>query len=786
VSASAAPFDVHIAGFGVDTGLGFGHARLLAAVANGESAARKRYFANRFDTALSGFSFNPEVVPLCDSDIAGASGEHYPQFKTADIVKIICKVIVDALERADISPGALAHKRLKVFLGSPGMQPEGARFLFHIHKNDPDDIASRRGLHDLNADNHDQEALAQQLADALSLKQTPLTVYSASSSGLAAAWLAWCAIKSHACDLAIAVSFQHISLFDLIFINGFGGIASAGSGPFSTTSEGTVLGDGVCAMVLESSAHLEARRGAPYAAMDSMVMRQSAGALNRGGAFTPDFRIIDRAITQALADIRGLDLGDIACVFPHASGVRSSDRAEALVLKKVWGQTQTPIVSYKGQIGYTMASSTLLDLALMCGFLDAGSLPAFTCDGEVDTGLGINLHAKTPALPLPPERVGIKIGLGIEGSIGVIIVRALRQSATPTRAPAVHTPPAPPAAQSAPGLGIYGLSVIEPSAQHLKTFTPVWYNAWEARMYAKACRSRARTRWPITRFGGGARDSSTTREIAFALEMASHKALQEGRKAIAAGGRISKERLALLYYDSWGQASYLEPSGSWKDTFSIDVIPWKVLKALEIGAFSCKIRAGRGSFVDALRIAALLLKADTADAVLVGGLFRFHPVLGFSSVLNSAACEQRWLGRKGRDTSPVVERVGFALVGRPDAGAIRVSLAPAARLRNGFARSVSELGQHFAQASRAASTVIGGMSPSSALADLEARAALDFNPDAAYINTSAVYGDSGGIAPLLALSHYRTLQPQRAGTPALLCMTGARGEVHTLVLEQAG
>jgi len=782
VSASAAPFDVHIAGFGADTGLGFGHERLLAAVANGESAARRRFFANRFDTAMSGFGFNPEVVPLCDGDIAGASGAHYPQFKTADMAQITYKVIVDALERADIPLDALAHKRVNVFLGSPGVQPEGARFLLHIHKNDSDDIASRRGLHDLNADNHDQEALARQLADALGLKQSPLTVFSASSSGLAATWLAWCAIKSRTCDLAIVVSFQHISLFDLMFMNGFGGIASAGSGPFSTTSEGTVLGDGVCAMVLESSAHLDARRGAPYAAMDSMVMRQSAGALNRGGAFTPDFRIIDRAIAQALANTRGLDLGDIACVFPHANGVRSSDRAEALVLKKVWGETETPIVSYKGQIGYTMASSTPLDLALMCGFLDAGSLPAFTCDGEVDTGLGIHLHAKAPARALP-GRVGIKIGLGVEGSVGVIIVRALRQSATPARVPAVHAHPAPPAAQSAPELGIYGLSVIEPSAQHLKTFTPVWYNAWEARMYAKACRSRARTRWPITRFGGGARDSSTTREIAFALETASHKALQEGRKAIAAGGRISKERLALLYYDSWGQASYLEPSGSWKDAFSIDVIPWKVLKALEVGAFSCKIRAGRGGFVDALRIAALLLAADTADAVLVGGLFRFHPVLGFSTVLSSAACEQRWLGRKGRDTSPVVERVGFALVGKPDAGAIRVSLAPTARLRNGFAQSVCELGQHFAKASQAASSVIGGMSPSSALADLEARAALDFNPDAAYINTAAIYGDSGGIAPLLALSHYRTLRQQRQQAPALLCMTGAHGDVHTLALE---
>jgi len=111
-------------------------------------------------------------------------------------------------------------------------------------------------------------------------------------------------------------------------------------------------------------------------------MRQSAGTVSRSTTFTPDFRVIGRTIAKAMEDANGLGANDIACVFPHGNGIRSSDRSEALALQKVWGALDTPVVSYKAQIGYLMASSALVDMALMSGFLGSGSLPAFKCEGE--------------------------------------------------------------------------------------------------------------------------------------------------------------------------------------------------------------------------------------------------------------------------------------------------------------------------------------------------------------------------------------------------------------------
>jgi len=562
VRAADSTAGVHATGFGVHTGLGFGHARLLEAIMNGESAARRRFFGHHHEASMSGFGFNPQVVPLVDTACADWP---YPQLGAEDVARIIHQVILDALKRASIPVSTLAQRRVRVFCGTPGLQPEAARFLYQIRQNDRDDVASRPGLKSFHADNHHQDDVARLLRDALGLKEHPISVFSASSSGLAATWLAYCAVTSNTCEIAIAVSFQHIALFDLMFMNGFGGIADGKSGPFSATAEGTILGDGACAMILESHQHLSARSGTPYIAIDNMVMRQSAGATSPGATFTPDFRIIDRTIEAALAPCAA---SDIACVFPHANGVRSSDRAEALVLQKRWGNTATPIVSYKAQLGYTMASSTLLDLAIISGCLDRGELPAFQCDGDIDTGLGLNLHAKTASLPLT-GKIGVKIGLGVEGSVGVLVLRALRG-----HAPALRSlRPAPPAAPETPQLGLYGLSVIEPPPAHRRTFTPRWYNAWEAKLYADACKQRAQSRWSLTRFGGGAQDASSTREIAQALERSSQAALDEGRKHVLAHARLDTARLALLYFDAWGQASYLEPTGSWKDAFSTDVIP---------------------------------------------------------------------------------------------------------------------------------------------------------------------------------------------------------------------
>src|SRR6218665_1011685 len=46
-----------------------------------------------------------------------------------------------------------------------------------------------------------------------------------------------------------------------------------------------------------------------------------------------------------------------------------------------------------------------------------------------------------------------------------------------------------PASAGARRLGVYGLSVVEPDPRHMSTFSPSWYNAWEAKTYVQACKN---------------------------------------------------------------------------------------------------------------------------------------------------------------------------------------------------------------------------------------------------------------------------------------------------------
>lgn len=415
--------DVHIAGFGVETGLGSDHASLIQAIENGETAARREFFGNSFEASMAGFSFNPQVIPSSRS-VKKFKG-YFEKIQAAEMARFTLKVMTDALASASIPIESLENKRTCVFFGGPGVQPETASFLPFIRRNDKSDVALNRGIRNLTFESHDQDEFTHLIRNALNLREPPISVYSASCSSFAAAYLAYCSLRSRACDLAIVVSFQHVSLFDLMFMNDFGGVAAGKSGPFCANSEGTILGDGVCAMVLESTDHLSARKGAPYAVMDSMVMRQSAGTVSRATTFKTDFRVIDRTVLKAMEDANRVSAHDISCIFPHGNGIRSSDRSEALALQKTWGTLPTPVVSYKAQMGYPMASSALIDMAIMCSFLETGLLPSFKCDGAVDTDLGIRIHANDSATPLCGN-IGVKIGLGIEGSVGVVVIRSLR------------------------------------------------------------------------------------------------------------------------------------------------------------------------------------------------------------------------------------------------------------------------------------------------------------------------------------------------------------------------
>ncbi|WP_030491347.1 beta-ketoacyl-[acyl-carrier-protein] synthase family protein [Micromonospora chokoriensis] len=142
--------------------------------------------------------------------------------------------------------------------------------------------------------------------------------------------------------------------------------------PFSAGRRGLLLGDGVAAVVLESSAGR--RRGVdPVATV--------VGWGRAGDAFHPCqpepggsglARAVDGALRRA-----GLPPQAVGYVNANATGTAQSDAAEAAALRRALGgyATQVPVSSTKSVHGHALEASGLLELVVTALALRHGELP---------------------------------------------------------------------------------------------------------------------------------------------------------------------------------------------------------------------------------------------------------------------------------------------------------------------------------------------------------------------------------------------------------------------------
>lgn len=337
----------------------------------------------------------------------------------------------------------------------------------------------------------------------------------------------------------------------------------------------------------------------------------------------------------------------------------------------------------------------------------------------------------------------------------------------------------------APGVtatvAMVGLAAVQPQRAP-QTYAARWYRAREGELYQQAVRKTGRRQWDLTRFsvdGGHEAAKAGYRETLAAVGLAAKQALAAADAN--SGRRGSRERLALVYFDFWGQCSHLEQAFNWRDGFDLDVIPKFLLREHGIEGYSCKIQAGRSAFVQGLRVAGELLQGGDIDRVLLGGVFRFYPVLGFAEAVGNAERERRWLGKGGQHDAPIIERAGFVVLKRPQAspqakvepvliGAPQYLALPARR-EPATAR-LSAAWSSLLPEPRA--LVYGGLYPSSLLAGVEGSATAALGDQLIYENVCRRFGDSGSINPLLALQRYAERKATDA-LPALLSLSDSTG-----------
>ena len=128
--------------------------------------------------------------------------------------------------------------------------------------------------------------------------------------------------------------------------------------PFDKHRNGTVLGEGAIALLLENSSRAPKER----------ILAEICGYGSTADAYSvtdpdPSAQMLALAIEMALKDA-GIGPELIDCVHLHGTGTPKNDPAEYRALQRVFGErvSKLPVFSMKGQIGHLIASCGAMEL----------------------------------------------------------------------------------------------------------------------------------------------------------------------------------------------------------------------------------------------------------------------------------------------------------------------------------------------------------------------------------------------------------------------------------------
>ena len=203
---------------------------------------------------------------------------------------------------------------------------------------------------------------ASSLAMTLGLSGRTLAPSAACAAGLQAVGLAYEAIASGREKIMLCGGTEEFDVltaltFDHILAASHNADPARASRPFDRDRDGLVCSEGAGLLLLESLPHALSRNAPILAEVAGFATTTATANLVH-----PDADGIAGCMTRAIDDA-GLKPGDITAVNAHATATVEGDKAEAEAIYQVFG-SETPVASFKGHLGHTMAASGSLELIL--------------------------------------------------------------------------------------------------------------------------------------------------------------------------------------------------------------------------------------------------------------------------------------------------------------------------------------------------------------------------------------------------------------------------------------
>jgi 3-oxoacyl-[acyl-carrier-protein] synthase II len=150
--------------------------------------------------------------------------------------------------------------------------------------------------------------------------------------------------------------------------------------PFDRDRRGMSIGEAAAFLVIEDAEHCRARGGRAYARLAGYGMTTDAHHVT---APHPEGEGMIHAMRQALEDA-GLAAAAIGYVNAHGTGTPQNDRAEALALRRVFGEGGVLVSSTKSLVGHTMAAAGSVEAVATILALQHGLLPPTANLEQVD------------------------------------------------------------------------------------------------------------------------------------------------------------------------------------------------------------------------------------------------------------------------------------------------------------------------------------------------------------------------------------------------------------------
>lgn len=195
------------------------------------------------------------------------------------------------------------------------------------------------------------------------------------------------------------------------------GILSADKlSPFDQTHNGTVLGEGAAAVVIESEASCLARGAKPYV---ELLAGKTTG--DGQGIFSVDDNgqgLIELAKELGLAAQQ--DLSALGMITAHANGNKKSDITESIAYHEL--VKDVPVTGFKWALGHTLCASGLMDVVMSAKSLQQKQIPGIAPFKKLASDcLDISVSAATRQLQNPLAMV---VNRGFGGLNSAVLLAA--------------------------------------------------------------------------------------------------------------------------------------------------------------------------------------------------------------------------------------------------------------------------------------------------------------------------------------------------------------------------